>query len=79
MDKKKLKVYGIIGQNIGVGFQVESSLADQLNVGTILEIGKKYYEIRGIFEKNEQCMINLCFVKNPVTQRTNRISLSVEL
>ena len=44
-----------------------------MNIGTLLTIGKSFYEIRGMFENNDQCMINLCFVNQPETIGTNNM------
>lgn len=77
MKKKALKFYGIIGlNNVGIDIKVETDVANQLDIGTLLTIGKSCYEIRGMFENNEQCMINLCLVNRPETRGTNsKISL----
>ena len=71
--QKTLKFYGIIGlNNVGIDIRVEPDVVNQLDIGTLLAIGKSFYESRGMFENNEHCMINLCFVNQPETSGINR-------
>ena len=61
-----LKLYGVVGRASSWEVKVEDSSVELLEVNSLLDIGKEFYELKSMIEQEDLFMLNLCQAKQPI-------------
>ena len=61
-----LKLYGVVGRASSWKVKVKDSTAELLEVNSLLDIGREYYELKSMIEQEDLFMLNLCSAKKSI-------------
>ena len=61
-----LKLYGVVGRASSWEVKVKDSMAELLEVNSLLDRGRECYKLNSMLEQEDLFMLNLCPAKKPI-------------